>query len=301
MPVVPADLAAISALLLPLGCIAWNMLVPKRSLRAWFERGATGTGVALGLAGLVMGSAGAWFLIGLIGLLLASLLFALTFLSRLPHQPPAFAVGERAPPFTLNDSNGVARRPQDFSGRWIVLKFFRGYWCPYCVADLNDWENVLGELAVRDACLVAVSPDNVDELHKFKRKSDLTMTLLADPDNAVIRRYNLQNRNFTPKRGPFRELVIPSIILIDPHGVVRWIDQATDFRIRRSAQDAMAQIRIFLPDSGEAADALRGEREKVVQDGEHREEEQADAEAEADQSPLDGAHRLARRSTAFVV
>ena len=100
--------------------------------------------------------------------------------------------------------------------------------------------------------MIAISPDRVDELREFRRKTGFRMMLLADAENHVIRRYNLQNRNFTPRRGPFRELVIPTTILIDEHGVVRWLDQVSDFRIRRSAQEIMARIDVFLP--GQASD-----------------------------------------------
>ena len=84
------------------------------------------------------------------------------------------------------------------------------------------------------------------KLREFRRKTSRKMMLLADPENQVIRRYNLRNWNFTPRRGPFRELVIPATLLIDDNGIVRWPDQASDFRVRRSAQEILTRIDVLL-------------------------------------------------------
>ena len=238
---------AFASFLVPSACIAWNMGVPRWALKSWIERLATGMSVAFAILALIAANGGAALALGIVGLLFSSSLLALTFLSRLPSQRPAVAVGEAAPDFALSDAEGITRRLSDHGGEWVILKFYRGYWCPYCVRDLHDWETMLNDLAARQTRIVAVSPDRVDELREFQSKVGLKMTLLADPHNQVIRRYNLQNRNFTPRRGPFRELVIPTTLLIDDRGIVRWMDQATDFRIRRSAREVMARVDVFLP------------------------------------------------------
>ena len=90
------------------------------------------------------------------------------------------------------------------------------------------------------------------------------MTLLADPENRVIRQYNLQNRNFTPRRGPFRELVIPTTLLIDDRGIVRWLDQASDFRMRRSAHEIMTRIDVFLPGPASKTCAVCAEQDRAA-------------------------------------
>ena len=258
-----ALVAALASILIPCGCVAWNMNLPQRAMKPFMERLATSTSVALAVVSLVAGS-GAVLALGTVGLLLSCPLLALTFLSRLPSRRPTAAVGEAAPDFELCDSAGIARRLSDHAGHWVVLKFYRGYWCPYCVRDLQEWEQILDELAARNTRVVAVSPDRVDELREFGRKTGFKVTLLADPDNQVIRRYNLQNRNFTPRRGPFRELVIPTTLLIDNHGIVRWLDQASDFRIRRSAQEIMARINVFLPGQASESCAVCDEEEVVA-------------------------------------
>ena len=256
-------IAAVS-ILVPLACIAWNMGLPRWAMKAWMERLATSMSVAFAIVSLVAGDSGAGLTLGAIGLLFSSLLLALTFVTKLPSQRPAATVGDAAPDFALDDSEGITRRLSDHAGNWVVLKFYRGYWCPYCVRDLHDWEKLLDDLGARQTKVIAISPDRVDELREFGRKTGFKMTLLADPENRVIRQYNLQNRNFTPRRGPFRELVIPTTLLIDDRGIVRWLDQASDFRMRRSAQEIMTRIDVFLPGPASKTSAVCAEQDRAA-------------------------------------
>ena len=36
--------------------------------------------------------------------------------------------------------------PQDLAGRWAVLLFYRGHWCPYCRQQLLDFQRVKAQL-----------------------------------------------------------------------------------------------------------------------------------------------------------
>ena len=47
---------------------------------------------------------------------------------RVPKPQSAFAEGEAAPDFTLNDQDGHPFRLSDQRGTPIVLIFYRGYW-----------------------------------------------------------------------------------------------------------------------------------------------------------------------------
>ena len=83
--------------------------------------------------------------------------------------------------------------------------------------------------------MVAISPDTVDESARLARKG-LSMPILADDTLAVTDLYGVRHPDgiaATPgKRGIRRPLAIPTTLLIDAEGVVRWIDRAEDYRVR---------------------------------------------------------------------
>ena len=111
---------------------------------------------------------------------------------------------------------------------------------------MRDFDSLAASFAALGVRVVAISPDRVDELQRVTWTRAWWITLLADPATEVARLYNVQNRNFTPRRGPFRELVIPTSILIDAGGIVCWIDQASDFRQRAPAWAVLAEVQAVL-------------------------------------------------------
>ena len=84
--------------------------------------------------------------------------------------------------------------------------------------------------------MLAVSPDTVRETARLQRKLGEGITLLSDEDLAVIDRYGVRHPNgIAPNRGVLRPLSVPTTILVDGEGVVCWIDQTDDYRLRSDA------------------------------------------------------------------
>jgi peroxiredoxin len=184
--------------------------------------------------------------LGALAVVPAALFLLGTFTSGLPNQRPTVAVDDLALDFSALDADGREFRLSDLHGSPVLLKFYRGYWCPYCVAELTELNGFASDFAALGVRLVAISSDRVDELRLFKRKHDWDITLVADPTLAVHRLYNLQQRNFTPRRGLFRDLAIPTTILIDRDGRILWLEQAIDFRVRPQASTVLAKAKALL-------------------------------------------------------
>jgi peroxiredoxin len=197
------------------------------------------------------------YVIGAIAIVPAALFLLGTNTSALPRMLPAVSVGALAPDFSAVNADGKAFRLSELRGSPVLLKFFRGYWCPYCVAELKQLDESAEDFAALGIKLLALSSDRVDELRPFQQKHHWDITLLADPKLDVHRLYRVEFRKFTPKRGPFRDLAIPTTILIDQDGRVLWLEQTIDFRVRPQALVVLAKARALLaadqPARGSAA------------------------------------------------
>jgi peroxiredoxin len=236
---------ALASLALVAGAYVWTKTT-GRPLPPAAERGVALAGTLLATAALLSHPGAVGYVVAGLGLALGGFFSFLTFMSRLPDQRAAVAVGHAAPDFRSLDADGHEFRLSGLSGSRVLLKFFRGTWCPYCVADLRLWSERREELRALGLRLVAVSHDSVEDLQRFKRGRDWDVTLVADPSLEIIRRYNLQNHNFTPKGGPFRDMAIPAAILIDTDGRVLWMSQASDFRVRSHPAKVLSDIRAVL-------------------------------------------------------
>jgi peroxiredoxin len=111
---------------------------------------------------------------------------------------------------------------------------------------LRRWEDLRPELDARGIAIVALSTDTPEELRAGRVRHGCRATLLSDPDLEVTDRYGLRNpTNLTPKG--IRGMPIPTTILVDAEGKVRWIDQATDYQVRSHPDRVLAAIREHLP------------------------------------------------------
>jgi peroxiredoxin len=109
---------------------------------------------------------------------------------------------------------------------------------------LRRWEELRPELDARGIALVAISAETPEQIRAGRGKHGLGATLLADPDLAVTARYGLVNRKAVAlKPAGLRHLPIPTTLLVDAGGSVRWIDQAADYQVRSHPERVLAAIR----------------------------------------------------------
>ena len=166
--------------------------------------------------------------------------------------------GEPAPAFALPDANGQLVRSADLLALGpLVVCFFRGRWCPYCVTELETWRDLFPAVRERGALLVAISPQTV-------RQNDFTVTqhmlpfpLLRDEGAAVAATFGaaysvpgsmqsyyrsiLVNIPFINGEQSWR-LPVPATFVIGRDGVIRWSQGHADFRVRPEPTDALKAL-----------------------------------------------------------
>lgn len=73
----------------------------------------------------------------------------------------------------------------------LIVTFYRGGWCPYCVKQLKQMDQELKKIQDRKATIVAISPEKASEVQRTKSKNELHFTMIADPLNALARQLGL--------------------------------------------------------------------------------------------------------------
>ena len=101
------------------------------------------------------------------------------------------------------------------------------------------------ELDARGIEIVTVCSDTPEGILHGRGKHGARAIMLSDPELEVTDRYNLRNQtNLTP-RG-LVPMPIPTTILVDGGGIVRWIDQAEDYQTRSHPERVLAAIQAAL-------------------------------------------------------
>ncbi|MEM1369115.1 MAG: peroxiredoxin-like family protein [Cyanobacteria bacterium P01_H01_bin.15] len=105
----------------------------------------------------------------------------------------ALKAGERAPEFTLPDSDGnpTSSRALLLKGP-LVLTFYRGVWCPYCNCELQALEEIVGIIRSHGASLLAISQQGASSSRKSQRENQLSYPILTDQGGELAERFGLR-------------------------------------------------------------------------------------------------------------
>lgn len=76
--------------------------------------------------------------------------------------------------------------PEVFGGKFGVVLFYRGSWCPYCNAQLRAFERAHAQLAEVDAGVVALSVDDEATTAELVAKHKLTFPVGFGADAAAV-------------------------------------------------------------------------------------------------------------------
>jgi peroxiredoxin len=167
--------------------------------------------------------------------------------------------GDTLTPFALPDSQGrYVSSPELLERGPLVVSFYRGGWCPYCVTEMTAWAEAAP--AVRDlgASFVAVTGETGGEAEALRRKLDLDGQVLVDVDQGLALQLGLVIRVTDEVRKAYLDfgldlakrygsdawfIPVPATYVIDRRGVVRFAEADVDFRRRAEPEAVLAVLR----------------------------------------------------------
>jgi thioredoxin-dependent peroxiredoxin len=132
--------------------------------------------------------------------------------------PKRLAIGDKAPDFTLPDSHGTPVTLSALRGRSVIVYFYPRAATPGCTKQACDFSENLSLLNNAGYEVLGVSPDAQDKLARFAEQENLTITLLSDPDKAVLAQWGAfgEKQNY----GKTVQGVIRSTFVVDPAGAI---------------------------------------------------------------------------------
>lgn len=128
------------------------------------------------------------------------------------------AAGDPAPDFTLPDSTGSKVTLSDFRDRSVIVYFYPKASTPGCTKQACDFSENLALLNDAGYEVLGISPDAPAKLAKFTEDEALTITLLSDPDKAVLAEWGAfgEKQNY----GRTVQGVIRSTFVVGPDGTI---------------------------------------------------------------------------------
>lgn len=165
------------------------------------------------------------------------LLYAYWFSTFGNRQPSMKLIaGTRLPHFTVLDAHDQTVSSAQLTDKPAILIFYRGNWCPLCMAQLKELVALYDEISALGVRVAMISPQphsNTVELAKmFKVKFDF----LTDTGNAAAQALGIENINGTPMGmqmlGYDDDTVLPTVIITGHDGKIVWTHETDNYRIR---------------------------------------------------------------------
>jgi glutaredoxin-dependent peroxiredoxin len=130
-------------------------------------------------------------------------------------------VGDKAPDFTLPDTDKKQRSLNEFSGKKIVLAFFVGAFTSTCTKEMCEFRDSMARLIDLNAQVIGISVTDPFSNNAFAEKNRLPFPILSDYKREVIKTYGLQLPNFAGLDG--YTVAKRSIFILDQNGIVRYV------------------------------------------------------------------------------
>jgi peroxiredoxin len=168
------------------------------------------------------------------------------------------AVGSKASAFELSDHTGkLISSTELLSQGRLVICFFRGRWCPFCVGQLEAMNLILPQIEQAGASLLAISPQTVQQSFFMVDQHKLCFPLLSDAGNKVSRRFGLVYRVPDEQQAIYRrafvnlpfangdeswELPIPATFILDRDGTLLYASADEDYTERPEPADILFRL-----------------------------------------------------------
>ncbi len=183
---------------------------------------------------------------------------AIADLKKLNFAQRALKVGDKAPNFSLPDAQGMPVRLSTLLLKGpLLLTFYRGGWCPYCNLTLRAFQNVMPDIQMMGAQMVAISPEKPDNSLLTMHKNQLDYVVLSDISSEAARRFgvsfvlpvylkrlyrtfglNLEKYNNAKNVG----LPVPATFLIDTNGIVQFAFADEDYTQRADIDEILKTL-----------------------------------------------------------
>ena len=142
----------------------------------------------------------------------------------------------------------------------LIVVFFRGRWCPYCMTQLEAWQAAFPQVREKGALMVAISPQLPRQNDFTAQHHNLTYPLLTDAGSVLADAYRVAYTVPESMQQHYRSIMInipfingdqgpntwrlpiPATFVIAPSGKITFAEAHADHRVRPDPKDVLATL-----------------------------------------------------------
>lgn len=180
-----------------------------------------GNGLAIGLAGV------AW---------LGWSLYLFWYSSFGGAKSQQLVLGQKLPEFTLQTPDGISVNRQMLEGKPTLMIFYRGNWCPLCVAQVKEIAGLYSKLNDMGVEVCLISPQPEENTQALADRFNVPFKFLVDKDLKAAEALGIKAEGGTPAGmealGYDSDTVRPTVLITDKDGTLVYSDLTDNYRVR---------------------------------------------------------------------
>ena len=144
-----------------------------------------------------------------------------------------------------------------YSTRPVVLKFYRGSWCPYCELELKVYEEYKSKIEAKGYQVIIITPDTEKEIKKFKAKEKISFAIYSDSENKIAKKFGIAFKigdelnkvykgfgiDLEKSQGnQNQELPLPGTYIINKEGIITYAFIDVDYKKRLDPEVLLTKL-----------------------------------------------------------
>lgn len=170
----------------------------------------------------------------------------------------ALKIGDQVPDFTVRDTDGKEIQLYELLKKApVIINFFRGNWCPFCMAELANYQESIQEFQLPAEQFLFISPQMAKYSVKLKEEQNFDLTLIADEHNEIAHQFGLVFSLSDNIREIFHhieidlseingddayELPIPATYVISSSGKITYAFVEVNYMLRAEPREVFGKI-----------------------------------------------------------
>ena len=145
------------------------------------------------------------------------------------------AVGRSLPALEFDLPEG-GTLSTDSLGKPMLMIFYRGNWCPLCMAQVKEIAGQYRMLADKGVEVMLISPQPHRESASLAQRFDAPMTFLVDREHRMAEKLGIKAEAGLPAGlealGYDSDTVLPTVVMTDADGTIIFADLTDNYRVR---------------------------------------------------------------------
>lgn len=175
------------------------------------------------------------------------LLYAYWYSSFSRKASPLLTPGKKLPEFIVRNIQGEAISSTLLFDKPAIWLFYRGNWCPLCMAQIKELAQQYQELEALGVRVALIAPQPHENTVDLAKKFGVNFDFLTDEGSEAARLLGIGHAQGLPRGmellGYDQDTVLPTVIITAVGGKILWVDETDNYRVRPEPEVFLSVLR----------------------------------------------------------